>query len=75
MRPLIEYIAHNLVEYPEAVQVQELVGPRANLYRLRVAPQDVGRIIGKGGAVANAIRTVVRVAAERNGVRAILEID
>jgi uncharacterized protein len=75
MRPLIEYIAYNLVELPEAVQVQELVGPRANLYRLRVAPQDVGRIIGKGGAVANAMRTVVRVAAERKGVRAILEID
>jgi predicted RNA-binding protein YlqC (UPF0109 family) len=75
MRALIEYIAHNLVEEPEAVQVQELVGPRANLYRLRVAPKDVGRVIGKGGTVASAIRTVVRVAAEKRGERAILEID
>ena len=75
MRALIEFIAHNLVEYPEKVYVQELAGPRANLYRLRVAPEDVGRIIGKGGAVANAIRTVVRVAAEKKGERAILEID
>ena len=75
MKTLIEFIAQNLVENPETVQVQELSGPRANLYRLRVAPDDIGRIIGKGGAVANAIRTVVRVAAEKKGERAILEID
>ena len=75
MKALIEFIANNLVEHPERVQVQEQAGQRATLYRLRVAPDDVGRIIGKGGAVANAVRTVVRVAAERKGVRAILEID
>ncbi|MGI6207705.1 MAG: KH domain-containing protein [Anaerolineae bacterium] len=75
MRPLIEFIAQNLVEYPEKVQVMELVGPRATLYRLRVDGKDVGRVIGKGGSVANAMRTVVRVAAEKKGQRAVLEID
>jgi|YelNatPaOPRAMG01_1025707.scaffolds.fasta_scaffold786152_1 predicted RNA-binding protein YlqC (UPF0109 family) len=75
MKALIEFIASNLVEHPDRVQVQEQVGQRATVYRLRVAPDDVGRIIGKGGTVANAIRTVVRVAAEKKGVRAILEID
>jgi uncharacterized protein len=75
MKALIEFIASNLVEHPDGVQVQEQVGQRATLYRLRVAQEDVGRIIGKGGTVANAIRTVVRVAAEKKGVRAILEID
>ncbi len=75
MRTLIEFITHNLVDHPEKVQVQEIVGPRANLYRVRVDPQDTGRVIGKGGSVANAIRTVVRVAAEKKGVRAVVEID
>ncbi len=75
MRALVEFIARQLVRYPEKVHVQEIVGPRANLYRLRVDPSDVGRVIGKGGSVANAMRTVLRVAAERQGIRAILEID
>ena len=75
MKQLIEFIAMHLVDHPDKVSVQEVVGPRANLYRLRVHPQDVGRIIGKRGSVINAIRTVVRVAAENKGVRAILEVD
>jgi len=75
MKNLIEFIVHNIVEYPEKVYVQEIVGPRANLYRLRVAPQDVGRVIGKRGSVINAIRTVVRIAAEKKGIRAMVEID
>ena len=72
---LIEFIAHNLVDQPEKVQVLELVGPRATLYRLRVDGGDVGRVIGKSGSVANAMRTLLRVAAEKKGERAVLEID
>ena len=72
---LIEFIAHNLVDQPEKVQVLELVGPRATLYRLRVDSGDVGRVIGKSGSVANAMRTLLRVAAEKKGERAVLEID
>lgn len=75
MRRLIEFIAHNLVDYPDKVQVMEMVGPRATLYRLRVDSSDVGRVIGKSGSVANAMRTVLRVAAEKKGERAVLEID
>ncbi|NLT42064.1 MAG: KH domain-containing protein [Anaerolineae bacterium] len=75
MRRLIEFIAHNLVDYPDKVQVVEMAGPRATLYRLRVDPSDVGRVIGKSGSVANAMRTVLRVAAEKKGERAVLEID
>jgi predicted RNA-binding protein YlqC (UPF0109 family) len=75
MRRLIEFVAHNLVDYPDKVQVMEMTGPRATLYRLRVDPSDVGRVIGKSGSVANAMRTVLRVAAEKKGERAVLEID
>jgi predicted RNA-binding protein YlqC (UPF0109 family) len=74
MKELIEYVAKALVDDPSQVYVREIVRAREIIYQLRVAPQDMGRVIGKGGRIANAMRTLLRVAAVRKGKRAVLEI-
>ena len=74
MKELIEYIAKTLVDHPDEVQVQEITGARSIIYELSVAPSDMGRVIGKHGRVANAMRSLLRVASARSGKRAILEI-
>jgi uncharacterized protein len=74
MKNLIEYIARSLVEHPDNVNVQEVrVGSRIRV-ELRVSKEDMGRVIGKNGRVANAIRTLLRVAAERSGQQVTLDI-
>jgi hypothetical protein len=73
-RDLIEEIAKFLVNDPGAVIVREIEGATATIYELSVAPDDMGRIIGKQGRVANAIRTILRVIAVREGKRVTLEI-
>ncbi|HCB01166.1 MAG TPA: RNA-binding protein [Anaerolineae bacterium] len=73
MKDLIEYIAKSLVEHPEEVNVKQSGGNRARI-ELSVAKDDMGRVIGKGGKVANAIRTLLRVAAEREGKQATLDV-
>lgn len=74
MKDLIEYIARSLVDDPSQVRVnQGRRGPQAIL-RLQVAKEDMGRVIGKGGRVANAMRVLLRVAAAQEGKRAILDI-
>jgi predicted RNA-binding protein YlqC (UPF0109 family) len=76
MRELIVYIAKSLVDHPESVQVNQIRGTQATILRLRVAPEDKGWVIGRHGRVANAMRTLLRVAASnQGGRRAILEID
>ncbi len=74
VRELIEYIAKSLVEHPDQVHVEEVMGARSIIYELSVAPTDMGRVIGKRGRVANAMRSLLRVASARSGKRAILEI-
>lgn len=74
MKELIEYIAKTLVDHPDEVQVEEITGARSIIYELSVAPADMGRVIGKHGRVANAMRSLLRVASARSGKRAILEI-
>ncbi len=74
MRELVEYMARSLVNDPDSVEVTEVNGTRSVIYELRVAQGDMGRVIGKGGRVANAMRTLLRVAAAKRGKRAILEI-
>ncbi len=74
MKELIEYIAKSLVDHPEEVQVREMgSGSRLRL-ELSVAKDDMGRVIGKGGKVANSIRTLLRVAAEREGKQVTLDV-
>jgi len=74
MKELIEYIAKSLVDDPSAVSVTEIEGTSAVILELRVAPDDMGRVIGRGGKVANAMRTLLRVIAAKQGKRASLEI-
>ena len=74
MRELIEYIARSLVNDPTQVRVnQRRRGPNTN-FQLNVAKEDMGRVIGRSGRVANAMRVLLRVAAAREGKRATLDI-
>lgn len=74
MKELIEFIAKSLVDHPEQVEVRESGnGDRIRL-ELIVAKEDMGRVIGKSGKVANSIRTLLRVAAERDGRQATLDV-
>lgn len=74
MKELVEYIARSLVDHPDAVEVTEILGRTVIVIELRVAPDDMGRIIGKAGRVANAIRSLLRVMATQEGKRVNLEI-
>jgi predicted RNA-binding protein YlqC (UPF0109 family) len=74
MKALIEYIAKSLVENPDQVEVTELQNGNHVRLELHVAKEDMGRIIGKNGRVANSIRTLLRVAAEREGLQAVLDV-
>lgn len=75
LKPMVEYIAQSLVDDPAAVQVTERGGLRTTVLKLRVAPEDTGKVIGKEGRIANAMRTLLQVAANRQGHRAVLEIE
>lgn len=75
MKELLEVIAKNLVEYPEQVQVFEKEGDRASILELKVAPEDMGKVIGKQGRIAKAIRTIVRSAAGKVEQKVAVEID
>ncbi len=74
MKELIEYIAKSLVDDPSQVSVDEIQGATSVILELHVAPEDMGRVIGKGGRVANAMRTLLRVIAAKQGKRVTLEI-
>jgi predicted RNA-binding protein YlqC (UPF0109 family) len=74
MRQLVEYMAKSLVNDPDSVVVREIEGASATIYELSVAPDDMGRVIGKQGRVANAMRTLLRVVAVKEGKRVTLEI-
>ena len=74
MKELIEYIAKSIVNKPEAVVVTEEQSSERLILRLQVDPEDTGRVIGKQGRVAQAMRTLLRVMAVREGIRANLEI-
>lgn len=67
MKDLIEYIAKSLADKPEAVRIREQHRRGALIYELSVAQQDMGRIIGKGGRVASAMRQLLRAAATVQG--------
>ena len=73
MRDLVETLAKALVDEPEAVTVEERPGP-STVYELSVAPGDLGKVIGRQGRTAKAIRTLLAARAEVEGKRATLEI-
>ncbi len=75
MRPLLEFVARALVDDPGAVEVHEVRPGPTTVYRLRVAAADVGKVIGKHGRTAQALRLLLAATAARDGRRAVLEIE
>ncbi len=75
MRDLVEYVLRGIVARPEEVRVEESEDARGTVLRVRVAPEDVGKVIGRGGRMARALRTLVRAAGVRGGRVVVLEID
>ena len=74
MKELLEYLAKSLVDNPDEVQVKLLEAEKTVVLELRVSPEDMGKIIGKQGRIAQAIRTVIRAAAVKEGKRDVVEI-
>lgn len=75
MKELVEIIAKSLVDYPEQVVVTETENEKGILIELKVAAEDMGKVIGKQGRIAKAIRTVVKAAAIREEKKVIVEIQ
>jgi uncharacterized protein len=75
MKDLVEYMARSLVDDPESVRVDEEWHGDRVIFRLEVAEADKGKVIGKQGRIANAMRTLLKIAATRDGARASLDID
>ena len=74
MKDLLEYLTRALVEDPDAVEVEEFDDDGDLVYEISVADDDLGRVIGKGGRVANALRTVAKAAAVKKERRVIVDI-
>ncbi len=74
LRELIEYIAKSLVDNPEAVKVHEVEGEQTSVLELRVAKEDLGKVIGKQGRTARAMRTILGAASTKARKRSVLEI-
>ena len=74
LKDLVEYLAKALVDNPDDVEVAEISGEQTVVLELRVAKEDLGKVIGKQGRIARALRTIVKASAVRDGKRAIVEI-
>lgn len=74
MKELLGVLARALVDDPGRVEVNQVEGEKSVILELKVAPEDMGKIIGKQGRIAKAIRTVVKAAAARDGKRVVVEI-
>ena len=75
MKNLLEYILIHLVQFPEDVKIEETEDDRGFLYTIHVNPEDIGRVIGKGGAVIHSIRNIGRIRAIKEGIHARITID
>jgi len=74
MKDLLEYLAKSLVDKPDDVEVSQVEGERSVILELRVSPDDMGKVIGKQGRIAQALRTIVKAAAVKDGKRVMIEI-
>lgn len=74
MKELVTFLAKELVEHPDEVRVSQVEGEKSVILELRVAPSDMGKVIGRQGRVAKALRTVVKASAPRGGKLVHLEI-
>ncbi|MGI5900934.1 MAG: KH domain-containing protein [Desulfitobacteriia bacterium] len=75
MKQVVEVLAKALVDHPEQVSVTQSATEKTVHLQLRVASEDMGKVIGKQGKIANAIRTIVKAAAVKDGRRVIVDID
>ncbi|MDR0375445.1 MAG: KH domain-containing protein [Treponema sp.] len=73
-KDLVEYIAKSLVDDPSQVDVAVIEGEKSTILELKVASEDIGKVIGKHGRIAKSIRTVLQAASARTGKRTVLEI-
>jgi predicted RNA-binding protein YlqC (UPF0109 family) len=73
-KDLVEYIVKSLVEDPASVEVTVVEGEKSTILELRVAEEDIGKVIGKHGRIAKAIRTVLQAATAKSGKHTVLEI-
>lgn len=74
MKELLEILAKSLVDSPDSVTINEIAGEQSIILELKVAPEDMGKVIGKQGRIAKAIRTVVKAAAIKENKRVVVEI-
>jgi len=74
MKELVQFLARQLVNNPDAVEVKEVHGDTASVLELRVAKEDLGRVIGKQGRIANSIRIILNAVAARTNHKVVLEI-
>jgi predicted RNA-binding protein YlqC (UPF0109 family) len=74
MKDLVEYIAKSLVDNPDEVDVKEIEDNKSVVIELKVAPEDMGKVIGKQGKIAKSIRLLSKVAAAKEGKRVIIDI-
>ena len=74
MKELLTYVARNLVEHPDQVTVTETVEDGEMVLELRVAPEDMGKVIGRQGRIAREIRTIIKSVAQRDGQKVSVEI-
>ncbi len=74
MKELVKYMAEALVDYPEKVEVNVVEGENSVILELKVAPEDVGKVIGKGGATAKAMRKILSAAATKLKKKSLLQI-
>jgi predicted RNA-binding protein YlqC (UPF0109 family) len=74
MKDLVKYMAQALVDHPDAVDVNEVIGEQTSVIELRVVKEDLGKVIGKQGKTAKAMRTILSAASSKLRKRAVLEI-
>ena len=74
MKQLLEYIVPNIVNHPEAVEIQETQEGEVTIYLIKVDPEDMGRVIGKAGKVIKAIRQLAKIVAIKKGIRVRVDV-
>ncbi len=74
MKNLLEFLLIHIVEHPEDVSIEETSDERGQVYLIHVNPEDVGRVIGKGGSVIQSIRNIAKIRAIKEGIRAYITI-
>jgi len=73
-KDLVEYMVKSLVDNPDQVEIKEIEGEKSTILELKVTKEDIGKVIGKHGRIARAIRTIINASATKSGKRVVLEI-